>query len=239
MKLILTGGGVDKNAIDAFSMFAKLTNKGRILYIPLADDEMTLDENLLWFKNQMLPYGIEDIDMVKTADEITMERLNSADGVFIGGGNAFQLLNELKNSIAYNNIKKAIKNNTVVLGLSAGTTIFGKDINSCLKDDLKIIANDKNKVGLINTKGYNLIENFSFFVHYKLKESQFEATEEKVKRILDLGTNVICLPEETNLFITENEITVFGGKPAEIVTPNCRKKVQPKEKISFNLNLTL
>ena len=239
MKLILTGGGVDENAIDAFSMFAKLTKKGKILYIPLADDEMGLEENFTWFKGQMKPYNFSKIEIVKDASEITMEKINSADGIFIGGGNAFQLLYLLKSCKAFENIKKAIKNDKPVLGLSAGTTIFGKDINSCLYDDLKIIANDKNKIGLTNTKGYNLIENCSFFVHYKLKDYQFEATEQKVNRILNLGCNVICLPEETNLFVTENEITVFGKKPAEFVTPNYREIVKPNEKITFDLSINL
>jgi len=233
MKLILSGGGSDEKAVDAFTMFADLVAGGKILYIPIADDEMTIDENLNWFKSQILPYGLTNIDVAFSAEEITRERLNSVNGVYIGVCNAFQLLHLLKSCNAFNEIKEFLNSNKVVFGTSAGTTIFGKDINSCLKDDLRIAANDKNKIGLINTEGYNILDNFSFFVHYKLKEEQLDATEQKVNRILALGTNVICLPEETNLLITENGVKVFGKMPAEVVTPTYRLIVKPNEEIKL------
>ena len=234
MRLILTGGGVGENAKHAFSMFAKQVSGGKVLYIPLAEEEMTYDENFEWFKSQMEPYNITNIDIVYSAEEITIERLNQAEGVFIGGGNAFLLLHLLKSCKAYTNLKNVLKTDKVVLGLSAGTTIFGKDINSCLKDDLKIVANDKNNVGLKDTKGINIFEDYAFFVHYKLKESQLEATKEKVQRILDLGTNVICLPEDANLFVTENQIDVFGASPVEVFTRYKTATIYPNQKIDLN-----
>ncbi len=234
MKIILTGGGIGEKAVDAFSVFSSYLPNKKVLYIPLADDEMSLEENVAWIKSELQPYGISNLDVVASADEITEERLENTEGVFIGGGNAFQLLNCLKSGNAFNILKKYFKSNKVFLGTSAGATIFGEDINSCLKDDLNIAANDKNKIGLTNTKGYNLIKNYSFFVHYKLKVSQLEQTEQKVKRILDLGTNVVCLPEESNLLITEQGIKVFGKKPIEISTKFERRIIYPGETLEID-----
>lgn len=237
MKIILTGGGIGEKAIDAFSEFSKCLPNKKVLYIPLADDEMTLEENVNWIKGELRPYGIENLDVVEFANEITEERIDKVDGIFIGGGNAFQLLSCLKSCKAFNILRKYFNSNKVFLGISAGATIFGENINSCLKDDLNIAANDKNKINLENTEGYNLLNNHSFFVHYKLKENQLEQTEQKVQRILNLGTNAICLPEESNLLITENGVKVFGKKPIELVTKFERKVVQPGETLSFELDV--
>lgn len=237
MKIILTGGGIGEKAVDAFTLFSSLLSNKKVLYIPLADDEMTLEENVSWIKSELKPYGIKNLDVVESAEEITEQRIEKNDGIFIGGGNAFQLLACLKYCKAYNILKKYFKSNKVFLGTSAGATIFGKNINSCLKDDLNIAANDKNKIGLKNIEGYNLLNNHSFFVHYKLKENQLEQTEQKVQRILKLETNVICLPEESSLLITEKCVKVFGKKPIELVTKFERKVFQPGEIIPFELKV--
>lgn len=171
MKLILTGGGVGERAKTAFSLLAKEIKGGELLYLPFAEEEMTTNEVLEWFKSQVAPYGIKNVSIVHSPSELTSERIDKASGIFIGGGNAFKLLKTIKENNLLPLISKALKEK-VVLGLSAGATIFGKDINSCLRDELNIIANDRNTVGLKDTKGIEIIKDFNIFVHYKLSSKQ-------------------------------------------------------------------
>ena len=48
-----------------------------------------------------------------------------------------------------------------------------------------------------------------------------------MKRLVALGHKVIALPEETSLFINDNEFTIIGQKPAEIFTQNKIEVIEP------------
>ena len=100
MRLILNGGGCGEKIKDSYNLFAREVNGGKVLYIPLAWEDEGIENCINWFKNEMKPYGIEDIEDVLEAKQITKEKLDSTSGVFIGGGNTFQLLKLLKESDA-------------------------------------------------------------------------------------------------------------------------------------------
>ena len=235
MKLILTGGGVGEKAKPAFSLLAKLLNGGLLLYIPFAEEEMTVEENLVWFKQQMKPYGIINIEIVKTPEELTKEKIDNSSGIFIGGGNAFVLLKKLKESNTLPLIQNALTTNKLIIGLSAGATIFGKDINSCLYDELKIIANDKNLVGLEDTKGIEIFEDYSFFVHYKLSQKQLIATQQKVEKILSTNSNIVAIPEESCIFINNNDVIAIENN-VEVITKENSQTFNNNQKLNLKPN---
>lgn len=231
MKLILSGGGIGEKCKVSYEKFAKEVNGGNVLFIPFANDESTTSEALEWFKNEVKPYNINNVEVVNNPTELTKEKLENFKGVYVSGGNAFLLLSILKEYNVFNVLKDYLQTDGVLMGGSAGATVFGRDINACLKDDLKIVASDENYVNLKDTEGFNAVDGYDFFVHYKLKESQFDATEERVQRLLQNGHKLICLPEETSVFVENGKMQIIGEKPAEVITKNFRKIVEVNEYI--------
>ena len=72
MRLILCGGGDGKQVKESYELFAREVNGGKVLYIPLAWDNGNMETCIEWFKGEMLPYGVTDIEDVLDAKEITL-----------------------------------------------------------------------------------------------------------------------------------------------------------------------
>ncbi len=230
--MILNGGGSDKQVAESYRLFANLSGKGKIMYIPLAWYNGSYEDCLSFLSEQLKPYGITDIDLITDANQITTERLGKAAGIFIGGGNTFKLLKMLKDTSAFETLAKFVKNtDTVVMGGSAGALIWGKSIDSC-KDDglgLKYIC-DVNNVGLKDSSGFDFLNGYSLIVHYKKVEEQNALTEKRIKRLLKQGYKLICLPEETSLYLDNGTVTFIGTKPAEkIESENKRTIYNPRD----------
>ena len=216
MRLILSGGGSKEKAKEAYEIFARELGGGKVLYIPLAWDNGNMEDCINWLRSELLPYGVTNIEDVLDAKLITKERLAQCSGVFIGGGNTFKLLKILKETQAFNNLKEFIDNNGLIMGGSAGALLFGKSIDTCLKTDLNIAYTDENYVGLKDTVGFDKLDGYSLFVHYEKKEEQKEITAKNIQMLLKSGHKLICLPEETSLWVTDDKIDVIGQKPATI-----------------------
>jgi len=232
MRLILNGGGSDEQVKESYEIFAREVKDGKVLYIPLAWPYGNMEECINWFRSQMLPFGITDIEQVLNPNEITKEKLASVSGVFIGGGNTYQLLKGLKETPAYQNLKEYIENNGLIMGGSAGALIFSECIDTCLKDELVIKScNDENKVGLKDTKGFNCINGYSILPHYKKLPEQYLDIQKRVDKLLKRGYKLVCLPEETSLWINDNQMQIVGQKPAEIFNGQRKLIIEPNENI--------
>ena len=234
MRLILNGGGSDEQRKESLEIFAREVGGGKVLYVPLAWAYGNMQDCINWFRGQVLEYGIKDIDQILDPNDLTKEKLKETSGVFIGGGNTYQLLKGLKESLAFENLKEYIENGGLVMGGSAGALIFGECIDTCLKDELEIKScNDVNNVGLKDTKGFNFINGYSILPHYKKLQEQYGDTQKRVDRLLKQGYKLVCLPEETSLWINGNEVKVVGQIPAEIFNGEHKKVVLPEEEVLY------
>lgn len=232
MRLILNGGGSGEDVKESYELFAKEVNGGRVMYIPLAWNHGPCGECIHWFKGEMAPFGITDVDLITDAKQITKEKLKKVSGVFIGGGNTYKLLKYLKETPAFENLKEYIENGGLVMGSSAGALIWGRSIDSCKDDGLGIKSIcDQNLVNLQDTTGFDMLNGYSLLVHYKKEEEQISATEQRVKRLLKEGYKLICLPEETSLWINDKEAKIIGPKPAEIYDGHEKQTVQTNEDV--------
>lgn len=232
MRLILNGGGSDEQIKESLELFAREVNGGKVLYIPLAWNHGNMEECINWFRGQMLPFNVTNIEQILDVNEITKEKLNEVSGVFIGGGNTYKLLKQLKDTNAYNNLKEYIDKNGLVMGGSAGALIFSECIDTCLKDELDIKScNDENLVGLQDTKGFNCIGGYSILPHYKKNPEQFKDTQKRVDKLLKQGYKLVCLPEETSLWINGSSMQIVGKRPAELFNGNEKKIVESNEYI--------
>lgn len=201
MKLYLSGGGSGKQNLYAYINYFKSIDKTKpILYVPLAMEEEKYDSCYEWFKKEISAFNITDFKMVRSSKELSTINLNDYNSIFIGGGNTYKLLDEIRK---YDNDKKIINylnNNGIIYGGSAGAIIFGKDIDTCRIMDKKMD---------IKTEGLNLINGYSLLCHLKNKNLK------KNKQYLEeysKNNKVLFLPEEDVLVVEENNIKIIGNK---------------------------
>ena len=211
MKLLLCGGGSGDQTVEANKIFNQIIDHSKpLLYVPLAMDENKHSYNkcLEWITDELSNVDIPSIEMVRTFDEFASINYNDYCAIFIGGGNTFRLLKGIKDSGAFNKINEYINNNGIVYGGSAGAIIFGYDINSCL-------VMDSNNVELKDTKGFNVLDGKSIFAHYTNEYTPYdhEVFREYLIKYSISNEEVIALPEETTIFINDDQIEFIGTRP--------------------------
>jgi len=208
MNLILSGGGKEDKTKIIDDLFKKSINKNKkILYLPQARNKEEYPNCLEWVKNNIYH---KNLIMFTNLENKTIQDLQEIGAIFIGGGNTFKLMQELRASNFLKILKKFLKNNNLVYGGSAGAVIFGKTIKTAEKGHIR----DKNLVKLKNFNGLNLIKGYSIVCHY-IKEDENE--------ILNLNKDIkkiIALPEGSALYIKDKETKLIGLKEAIIFENN-------------------
>ncbi|MFA7120179.1 MAG: Type 1 glutamine amidotransferase-like domain-containing protein [Bacilli bacterium] len=203
MKLFLCGGGSGKQIIYALNRFSKTLNKEKpILYIPLAMDEKKYDSCYEWFEKEIQYMNINKFEMVRSSLELSKKDFENYSALFIGGGNTYKLLMNIKNNTNYEKILNYLKSGGTVFGGSAGAIIFGKDINGCL-------LNDKNIVNLDDTKGFNMINDYSILCH--LNNKNLRKNVKYLKKFTNKN-KLIYLPEDNVIYIDDNKFGLIGNK---------------------------
>lgn len=203
MRLYLSGGGSGKQISSALLSFSNKINKSKpILYIPLAMNSSKYERCYKWFKEEINNIGLNKFEMVKSSLELSKKELSNYSAIFIGGGNTYKLLNEIKKYSNYERIINYLNNDGTIFGGSAGAIIFGKDINCCLLDD-------KNDIGLKDTNGFNLLNDYSVLCHLKPEniKRNYEFLKEYSKK-----QKLIYLPEENVILIENGKISIIGLK---------------------------
>ncbi len=208
MKLVLNGGGDGKSVESARQLLNGLIdNNKKILYIPFAWPDSTYNGCLEFMTSELSDVDKLGIDMVRTPEELMNKNFTDYACLYIGGGNTYKLLNDLKVSGAFDKIKKYLTDeNGIVYGGSAGAIIFGKDLDSCNTDD-------DNEVGLIDNTGYNMIKGYSLLCHYTSREE--DRTELSRQYLLNLSKlkPIYAIPEEDTIFVDNGNIEVIGTRP--------------------------
>jgi len=207
MKLILNGGGTGNQVADARRLLNELIDHDKkILYIPFAWPDQTYSGCLEFMTNELSDVEKQGIDMVKSTDELMSKNLIDYACIYIGGGNTYKLLNDLKISGAFEKIQKyLLEDDGIVYGGSAGAIIFGKDLDSCNTDD-------ENEVGLVDNTGFNMINGFSLLCHYTSREA--ERTELSKNYLMKLSKQkpIYAIPEEDTIYVSNGNIKIFGTR---------------------------
>ena len=210
-KLYLSGGGDENQTYNADKqIFADVK---KILYIPLAwegDKSYALCKK--WFENMISKHKPISYDMIITGT--TDRNLNNYDLIYIGGGNTFKLLKELRASDLSKKIIDFLNNGGSVYGGSAGAIIWGKHIDQ--KYRKKIISSstdaDKNKVKQSNTSGFNLVKGYDIQCHFIDEE-----LNEYIEYSKNKSVKILAIPEESVLEFDGKNFRVFGTKKVTII----------------------
>lgn len=129
--LILSGGGDPEQVFPIDEFFAAHIDKTqKVLYVPVAMERevFTYEQCLDWFASTYNRFGIRNIEML--TDLQNAEIPADASAVFIGGGNTYKLLKELRDSRFDQKLLTYLGNGGIVYGGSAGAMIFGKTIET-------------------------------------------------------------------------------------------------------------
>lgn len=222
--IYLSGGGDETQTLPLDKIFFNtLPKDGLFLYIPVALRGHKLYPTAhSWMKGVIALHSRRDVHfkVIDDTSNYTLKQLKEFCGIYIGGGNTWNLMQEIKDTGFSDILIQYIQNGGRVYGGSAGAIIMGKRIDVC---------NDKNKIGTQDVRGLNLLNGFSVACHFKNEQGDtfhlWAAT---------LASSIICLPEESGLFI-ENDLAVcVGTKPCMIYYDDGeRKEIHPEE--SFRL----
>ena len=223
-RIYLSGGGNEKQSfpLDKF-FFDTLPKNGRFLYIPIALRGHKLYSTAhLWMKNITELHERTDVqfETVDDPSKYNLEVIKEFDGIYIGGGNTWSLIQEIRKSGFADVLIQYIEAGGQVYGGSAGAIIMGKRIDT---------HDDENKIGLQDVSGFNLLNNFSVACHFKNEQNdRFKAW------VSNHNLPIVCLPEETGLVIESGVALCVGTKPCVIYFSNgTKKEVSPEE--SFDL----
>lgn len=193
--LILSGGGDPEQVRSIDEYFAAHIDKvKKVLYIPAAMERevFTYEQCLDWFTSTYVPFGIQNIDML--TDLSGAEISDDTSAVFIGGGNTYKLLKELRESKFDQKLIAYLNNGGTVYGGSAGAMIFGKTIET-------EIHTGSHNYGLTDLSGLNQLNGFDIWCHYTPKEEPL---------IAGYPRSLYILSEESGLIVRNGEVHSIG-----------------------------
>ncbi len=220
MKVFICGGGSGKQTVRALHRLNEVINHALpCLYIPLAMEEEQYDSCYQWITGELSGIEIPGIEMVRSAEELARKHLADYSFLFIGGGNTFKLLYDIKRVSMFEPIRAYLQNGGVAFGGSAGAIIFGEDLESCALDD-------DNDVGLKDTEGFDVMEGISFLCHFTNRLPEHDRKSEAYLLKISEHRKVYALPEEDTLFVHDSQVEAITDRPYYIFE-NGRKTEVP------------
>jgi dipeptidase E len=204
MKVVLGGGGgtADSRLLD--EVFATwIGSQGRLLYLPIALRGIRSFQFCLeWVTATFAPLRVNQITMWTDLSEHQVSELDQFDGVYIGGGNTFALLDELRKSGFEGSLRECVCRGKAVYGGSAGAAVLGRDIRT-------VNYLDCNEVGLVETQGLDLAESHAIWVHYQPQDDNLIDAY-----VGQYQQPVIALSERSGIVIDQDGLRTVGFEPA-------------------------
>ena len=201
-----------RNHFPSTNFFSSLPKDGRFLYIPIAlRDHKLYPTAHLWMKSVLELHNRNDVQF-ETADDLSryeFEDLKLFSGIYIGGGNTWNLMKEFKDSGFSKSLIQYLQFGGQVYGGSAGAIILGKRIDT---------HDDENKIEMKNLSGFDLLHDYSVACHFKNDQNA-----RFVKWAINNKLSIICLPEETGLIIKNDIASCVGTKPCTIYSSDGAK----------------
>ncbi len=154
--------------------------------------------------------GIHEFDNLK-------EAIQKAEAIFTGGGNTFELVNQLYKKDVLSTLKETIENGTPYLGTSAGSNICG------------VTMMNTNDMPIVYPPSFNTMSLIPFNInaHYldpiKGSKHMGETRETRIKEFhIFNNTPVLGLREGSWLEVKNNKITLRGNLTARLFQQNIK-----------------
>jgi len=221
-RLILAGGGdaPDSQPLDA--LFAGWIGPGgRMLYLPVATGNPAgYRDDLTWVSAIFRPLGVGSIAMWTDLAGRDAGQLTDFDGIFIGGGNTFHLLDLLRRTGFDRLLRDFIAAGGAVYGGSAGAIILGRDIGPAAHID-------PNDASVTDTRGLDLLGGYAVWCHYVAND---DAPRIRAY-IAATGFPVLALTERAGLRVEGPHILAAGYDPCVRYTAGGAHEVAVGEQV--------
>ena len=223
MKLFLSGGGSDMQSVEIDRKFIEAIDISKpVLYIPIAinTDKHPYTGCLEWLKSNFAKFNFSNFVMWTEKDlkDKTERDFEQFGGIYIGGGNTFKLLSDLKEFGTFNILKSLASENIPIYGGSAGAIVLARTI-------IPAISADPNDINLKDFFALNLLKDNDIWCHYNpsMETIISEFTKEyNLKKI-------IAIPEDAGLFVSEKGIEVVGPNVITVFEGDKKNTLNPGE----------
>jgi dipeptidase E len=217
-QLIAAGGGNAENSRPLDDMLVRLLPaECPLLYLPIAmnPDRRSYKSCLDWMRSVFSPLGLHNIVMWTDVVNKTDADLRPYAGIYIGGGNTFKLLHNLKSTGFISVLRRFIERGGIVYGGSAGAIILGRDI-------MTAAHLDANEVGLQDTTGLDLLDGYAVWCHYQ------PADDARIHAYIARSAfPVIALSEQAGLLVEDGRVTALGTGPTFVFQVRARHEYEP------------
>ncbi|MEM7118794.1 MAG: Type 1 glutamine amidotransferase-like domain-containing protein [Chloroflexota bacterium] len=204
-RLLLAGGGNAQQSEPLDKLLASWVGEnGRLLYIPIAMRRTgtSFPDCWAWITAVFEPLGCGNITMWTDLTAHQPEELDEFTAVYIGGGNTYSLLAELRASGFDVGLRDYVAQGGIVYGGSAGAIILGGDIAACAHMD-------SNNVGLADTAALNLVQNHDLWVHYQAADDDVRITD----YIAERRVPILAIAEEAGVWVENGRFQPVGDAP--------------------------
>ena len=145
--------------------------------------------------------NINYFDLDREYDKVKISHIFNYDAIHLSGGNTFRFLNLLRETNVLNPLKSYVESGKVLIGVSAGSIITTKSIDTAKFLDEDIVGlNDRSSLGVVD---------FDFIPHWNNNQS-----EEKLKLLRtysNLKNRTIYACKDGNGIVIEGEDIKFIG----------------------------
>lgn len=238
MKILLGSGGIrTEERRNLFFHLMKENFEGckKVIFIPYASrdyDEYTNSVKEMFSHLEFEIIGIHELDN-------PLVELEKMEGIYVGGGNTFSLVQKLHEKEIIEIIRRKVLNNGIpYAGVSAGANVACPTMQTT--NDMPI-----DLVPSFETFG---IVPFQINPHYhpggiwwkendELREHFGETRKRRIEEFHNFNdTPVIGLYEGSFLICNENEIELQGNKAAIIIKGAEIKTISPNKKMNYDLS---
>ena len=238
MKILLGSGGIrTEERRNLFFHLMKENFEGckKVIFIPYASrdyDEYTNSVKEMFSHLEFEIIGIHELDN-------PLVELENMEGIYVGGGNTFSLVQKLHEKEIIEIIRRKVLNNGIpYAGVSAGANVACPTMQTT--NDMPI-----DLVPSFETFG---IVPFQINPHYhpggiwwkendELREHFGETRKRRIEEFHNFNdTPVIGLYEGSFLICNENEIELQGNKAAIIIKGTEIKTISPNKKMNYDLS---
>jgi len=238
MKILLGSGGIrTEERRNLFFHLMKENFEGckKVIFIPYASrdyDEYTNSVKEMFSHLEFEIIGIHELDN-------PLVELEKMEGIYVGGGNTFSLVQKLHEKEILEIIRRKVLNNGIpYAGVSAGANVACPTMQTT--NDMPI-----DLVPSFETFG---IVPFQINPHYhpggiwwkendELREHFGETRKRRIEEFHNFNdTPVIGLYEGSFLICNENGIELLGNKAAVIIKGTEIKTISPNKKMNYDLS---
>ena len=213
--LLLTSGGMQMKD-EIVKLLQKPAYDVTVAFIATASKP---EENLdyvvrdLQMMREELRFNVQEIDIEGKTENELLKLLELKDIIFVEGGNTFYLLKVMRECNFEKVIRKLLKRGKVYIGVSAGSMVAGKTITTSVwRGEARGI--DRNKIGLKNLKGLNLVP-FDIFVHYKPEYD--EIIRKKMPNPRKRAKKLRIITDEQAILVQGKEVDLIGDGEAIVL----------------------